>query len=192
VKTPFEPLDVTDAAPGLLRTGDAASFGLRGWKGHDRELWESLRTEAERRRREGRARLPAMAGSDRDGAALERAQASLAAAGIEGVVLERADVSGARPPSGAATGLVATNAPYGHRIGGAGDLPGVYSRLGEALKARFDGWRLALLTADAALAGEVRMRPSRRNALWNGPIRCELLQYNVGRTAIPGRESAAE
>lgn len=179
-------LIATDAAPGLLRTGDAASFGLRGWKGHDRPLWESLRTEAERRRREGRARLPTMAGSDRDGAALERARASLAAAGIEGVALDRADVGDALPPQGVATGLVATNAPYGHRIGG-GDLPGVYRRLGEALKARFDGWRLALLTAEAALAGEVRMRPSRRNALWNGPIRCELLQYNVGRAAIPGR-----
>lgn len=179
-------LIATDAAPGLLRTGDTASFGLRGWKGHDRPLWESLRTEAERRRREGRARLPTMAGSDRDDAALERARASLAAAGIEGVALDRADVGDALPPQGVATGLVATNAPYGHRIGG-GDLPGVYRRLGEALKARFDGWRLALLTAEAALAGEVRMRPSRRNALWNGPIRCELLQYNVGRAAIPGR-----
>ena len=184
-------LIATDVAPGLLRTADAASFGLRGWKGHDRQLWESLRAEAERRRREGGARLPAMAGSDRDGAALERARTSLADAGIEGVALERVDVGDARPPHGAMTGLVAANAPYGHRIGAAGDLPGVYARLGEALKARFDGWRLALLTGDAALAGEVRMRPSRRNALWNGPIRCELLQYNIGRAAIPGREPSA-
>ncbi len=184
-------LIATDTAPGLLRSGDAAHFGLRGWKGHDRQLWESLRAEAERRRRDGRARLPAIAGSDRDGAALERARASLAAAVIDGVELERADVGEARPPSGPATGLVATNAPYGHRIG-AGDLPAVYRRLGEALKARFDGWRLALLTADATLAGEVRMRPSRRNALWNGPIRCELLQYDIGRAKIPGREERAD
>ena len=178
----------TDTAPGLLRTGNAASFGLRGWRGHDRRLWESLRAEAEGRRQAGRARLPTIGGSDRDGGALERARESLVAAGIEGVSLERADVGDAHPPSGATAGLVATNAPYGHRIGDtAGDLPAVYRRLGEAVKARFDGWRLALLTADAALAGEVRMRPSRRNALWNGPIRCELLQYNVGRAAIPGR-----
>jgi len=179
----------TDVAPGLLRTGTAATFGLRGWVGHDRRLWESLRAEAERRRQLGRARLPPMVGSDRDAVALDRAQASLAAAGIEGVELEQADVGDARPPRGAATGLVATNAPYGHRIGGAGDLPAAYRRLGEALKARFDGWRLALLTADAALAGEVRMRPARRNALWNGGIRCELLQYSIGRAAIPGREA---
>jgi len=71
----------TDAAPGLLRTGNAASFGLRGWRGHDRRAWESLRAEAERRRQAGRARLPPMGGSDRDGGALEAARASLAAAG---------------------------------------------------------------------------------------------------------------
>ena len=185
-------LMATDAAPGLLRSGDAASFGWRGWRGHDRGLWETLGAEAEGRRRAGLARLPPILGSDRDGAALERARESLAGAGFEGVALERADVGEAAPPRGATTGLVAANAPYGHRIGGAGDLPGVYRRLGEALKARFDGWRLALLTADSALAGEVRMRPARRNALWNGPIRCELLQYTVGRAAIPGRESPAE
>jgi 23S rRNA (guanine2445-N2)-methyltransferase / 23S rRNA (guanine2069-N7)-methyltransferase len=185
-------LIATDAAPGLLRSGDAASFGLRGWRGHDRRLWESVRAEAERRWQAGRRRLPPMAGSDRDAAALERARTSLAVAGIEGVVLERADVGEVRPPRGTETGLVAANAPYGHRIGGAGDLPGVYRRLGEALKARFESWRLALLTADAALAGEVRMRPSRRNALWNGPIRCELLQYEIGRGAIPGREAPAD
>ncbi|HXT21503.1 MAG TPA: THUMP domain-containing protein, partial [Thermoanaerobaculia bacterium] len=95
----------TDTAPGLLRTGTAATFGLRGWVGHDRRLWESLRAEAERRRQLGRARLPPMVGSDRDAVALERARASLAAAGIEGVELERADVGEARPPRGAATGL---------------------------------------------------------------------------------------
>ena len=48
------------------------------------------------------------------------------------------------------------------------------------MKLRFQGWTLALLTADAALAGEVRMRAFRRNSLYNGGIRCELLQYRIG------------
>jgi 23S rRNA (guanine2445-N2)-methyltransferase / 23S rRNA (guanine2069-N7)-methyltransferase len=55
----------------------------------------------------------------------------------------------------------------------------LHRRFGEALMARFPGWQVALLAADAAAAGEVRMRPSRRNALWNGGLRCELLQYRV-------------
>jgi 23S rRNA (guanine2445-N2)-methyltransferase / 23S rRNA (guanine2069-N7)-methyltransferase len=169
-----------DIAPGLLRCAPRERFGFRGWRGHDRELWSKLRAEAERRRDAGRSRLPRLAGGDADPEALRLTAASLAAAGIDGVRLERADVGAARPPEGVDGGLVATNAPYGHRVGDRDELPGVYRRLGEALKERFAGWSLALLTADAKLAGEVRMRPFRRNSLWNGSIRCELLQYRIG------------
>jgi len=169
-----------DVAPGLLRCAPRERFGFRGWRGHDRELWSRLRAEAERRRDAARDRRPLLAGSDADPDALRSAAASLAAAGVDGVPLERAEVGAARPPVGAHGGLVATNAPYGHRLGDRDELPAVYRRLGEALKERFAGWSLALLTADAKLAGEVRMRPFRRNSLWNGPIRCELLQYRIG------------
>jgi len=175
-----------DVAPGLLR-GDEA-FGLRGWRGHDAARWRVVRAELQRRREAGRRRVPPMRGSDRDGNAVERARASLAGAGVEGVELVRADVGEATPPSGAHVGLVATNAPYGHRLGETEALRAVYRRLGEALKERFDGWSVALLTADASLAGELRLRASRRNALWNGALRCELLQYRIGRESIPGRE----
>jgi 23S rRNA (guanine2069-N7)-methyltransferase / 23S rRNA (guanine2445-N2)-methyltransferase len=169
-----------DVAPGLLRCGARERFGFRGWRGHDRDLWTSLVDEARRRRDAGRSRRPRLAGSDVDGSALESSRANLAAAGAPEVALERVDVGDARPPSGATTGLIATNAPYGERMGSAARLPAVYRRLGAAVKERFSGWTLALLTADAALAGEVRMRAFRRNALWNGSIRCELLQYRVG------------
>ena len=175
-----------DVAPGLLRGDDG--FGFRGWRGHDQALWTTLRREAERRRAAGLASLPPLLGSDADPRAIERARAAFAVAGIPGVELERRDVGDASPPRGASTGLVATNAPYGHRIGDAESLRPVYGRLGDALKARFDGWTVALLTADASLAGELRLRASKRNALWNGAIRCELLQYRIGRGSIPGRE----
>ena len=175
-----------DVAPGLLRSEDG--FGSRGWHGHDGTLWTKLRREAERRRAAGVARLPPLLGSDTDPRAIDRARATLALAGIDGVELVRRDVGEAGPPHGAASGLVATNAPYGHRIGDADSLRPVYRRLGDALKERFDGWSVALLTADASLAGELRLRASKRNALWNGAIRCELLQYRIGRSSIPGRE----
>ena len=178
-----------DVAPGLLRTpnGSSERFGFRGWLGHDRALWASLCEEATRRRLAGRSRQPRLAGSDNDPQALVRARASLEAAGIEGVELTVCDVAELQRPTGATAGLVATNAPYGHRLGAAEGLEEVYRRLGEILKSRFEGWHLALLTAEPALARELRMRPFRRNSLWNGGIRSELLQYRIGREGIPGR-----
>ncbi len=176
-----------DAAPGLLRSAPRERFGFRGWHGHQRSLWLSLLEEARQRWRAGRQRPPRLAGADLDAAALGRARTSLAAAEVAGVDLVQADVGDLAPPPGVTSGLVATNAPYGHRLGDASELPAVYRRLGEALKARFAGWTLALLTADAALAGEVRMRAFRRNSLWNGAIRCELLQYRIGERSAPAR-----
>ena len=58
--------------------------------------------------------------------------------------------------------------------------------IGRRLKERFAGWTLALLAADRGLAGELRLRAARRNALWNGGLRCELLQYPIGGE-VPGR-----
>jgi 23S rRNA (guanine2445-N2)-methyltransferase / 23S rRNA (guanine2069-N7)-methyltransferase len=171
-------LIAADVAPGAQRDW----FGFLGWRGHRPELWAQLRREALERRRAGLARaLPPIAGSDADPAAVSRALAQVAAAGLSAHVhIEPRDVGDCRPHAGATGGLVATNAPYGERLGRKTELASVYRRLGETLKERFSGWTLALLTADAALAGEVRMRPFRRNSLWNGPLRCELLQYRIG------------
>jgi len=172
-----------DVAPGLLRD----RFGFHGWRGHDERLWRAIRDEADARARAGLERLPPIGGSDRDLDAVERARDTVEQAGLRGAVsVRRAEVADCMPPPDATPGLVATNAPYGQRIGGAA-LPALYRRLGETMKTRFQGWRLALLTADAALAGEVRMRASRRNTLYNGGIRCELLQYTIGEA--PGAAS---
>ena len=175
-----------DVAPGALRD----AYGFLGWLGHRADLWRALRREADERRRAGAARLgPPIHGSDADPAAVRRAVVQVAAAGLAGrVAIERRDVGDCRPPDGSSAGLVATNAPYGERLGDRDGLTAVYRRLGEALKARFVGWNLALLTADSQLAGEVRMRAFRRNALWNGPLRCELLQYRVGQAPAADSE----
>jgi 23S rRNA (guanine2445-N2)-methyltransferase / 23S rRNA (guanine2069-N7)-methyltransferase len=169
-----------DVAPGLLR----GTFGFSGWLQHREALWQRLRREAQNRRDAGVARAPVVAGSDVDPAAVRQAREHLRAAGLVPAELAARDVGDAAPPLGALSGLVATNPPYGERLGTAAELPALYRRLGEAMKERFGGWTLALLTADARLAGEVRMRPARRNALWNGGLRCELLQYDVRGLAV--------
>jgi putative N6-adenine-specific DNA methylase len=44
------------------------------------------------------------------------------------------------------------NPPYGGRIGERERLFALHAALGEALRARFSGWRVGLVTADAGLA----------------------------------------
>ena len=42
--------------------------------------------------------------------------------------------------AGDAPGLVATNPPYGERIGSRAGLPVLYAELAASLRAGFDGW----------------------------------------------------
>ena len=96
-------------APGLLR-----SFAFERWPGFDVEAWRALR-EGARRRILPRAGAPIL-GSDRDAGAIAAAVANAGRAGVaEDIVFEQRPFSGARPP--AATGLLASNPPYGVRVG---------------------------------------------------------------------------
>ncbi len=55
------------------------------------------------------------------------------------------------PPEGL-PGLVIVNPPYGVRIGDRKPVLALYRSLGETLLARFQGWRVGLVTNDPALA----------------------------------------
>ena len=55
-------------------------------------------------------------------------------------------------PSGAPPGLIIVNPPYGGRIGNKKLLYAIHGTLGQVLKERFAGWRVAIITNEADLA----------------------------------------
>ena len=166
-----------DVAPGLLRP----RFGFHGWLGHRPALWRRLLAEAEERRAAGRQRLPPIAGSDADAQAVAAAVDGIERAGLAGRVrVAQCELARAAPPPGARPGLVATNPPYGERLGGGtAGLEELYSLLGRRLKEHFPGWRAAVLGTDPALLAALGMRASKRNTLYNGAIECRLACYEV-------------
>jgi putative N6-adenine-specific DNA methylase len=92
-------------------------------------------------------------GSDRDPGVIDMAQANAARAGIADLTLfTQSQASDITPPAGAAPGLVIVNPPYGARIGDKKELYPVYGRLGQVLKERFSGWKVGIITSEAALA----------------------------------------
>ena len=60
-------------------------------------------------------------------------------------------VNDVMPPPGP-PGLVIVNPPYGARIGDKHGLHALYQALGQTLKSRFQGWRVGVVTSEAALA----------------------------------------
>jgi putative N6-adenine-specific DNA methylase len=130
-------------APGLGRR-----FAFEQWPGFDAAGWKALVASALERilPRAGAA----IVGSDRDPGAIAAARANAVRAGVaDDIRFEEAALSEARPP--AAAGLLASNPPYGVRIGARRELRDLYARLGALLSERWSGWEVALLSADAGL-----------------------------------------
>jgi putative N6-adenine-specific DNA methylase len=161
-------------APGLART-----FAVERWP---RMAEEARQTLADLRRdaRAGERAAPhPIVGVDRQEEAVAAATKNLAAADLaDAVRIVHGDATKPLPIALAPPGLLVTNPPYGDRLkpGGQQGMKTFYFQLGENFR-RLDGWRLAVLSGNAAFESAFHRRPSGKRRLWNGPIECELLSY---------------
>ena len=184
-----------DFAPGLLRAG----FGFEQWKQHDQSLWKVALREAEERRQAGADKIPAIFGYDKNRHSIHEALRSAHAMGISGSLhFEKRDMTTVTPPSkvlskGRYSGLIATNPPYGVRMGTKQDLTPLYRSLGQVLKTSFSGWKSAIFTADKELSLATKLRAEKLNTLYNGSIPCvlaqsELFDVDVGTQSVGKKE----
>lgn len=165
-----------DMAPGILRE----RFGFHGWLQHDERLWQRLLDEARIRRDAGLRRLGALRGYDCNPGAVRVSQQHLERAGLTGFAhFERRELADCRPGSGEDEGLLIVNPPYGERLGSEDELPALYAKLGAVFKERFIGWRASVFTGNPDLGKHMGLRAHRMHSLYNGPIECRLLHFQV-------------
>jgi putative N6-adenine-specific DNA methylase len=162
-------LMAADIAPGSFR-----SFGMERWKDAQAVMFERLRADAQKRRRS--TRKLQLVGSDIDSERVQDTAANLAAAGIDAnLQLEVKDARLFSPKAGW-NGQVATNAPWGSRVG-AGDaerLFGLYRAFGTQLRQKCEGYGLALLAGNEQQLESLAM-PGDQQELANGNQPCVLL-----------------
>ncbi len=163
-------LIATRSAPGLQR-----GFACERWQSHRAEIMRVAREAARASRRDAAAPIFA---SDRDPRAVAATRRNARAAGVANEILvEARDARNLVVPGPGA--LIATNPPYGERLGDAGELRTLYGELGDALKRRAAGCTAWLLVGNPALAKAIGLRPARRIVLFNGPIECRLLRFDL-------------
>jgi putative N6-adenine-specific DNA methylase len=167
---------MTTGDKGPIQPGIARRFAFERLKNFDAKMWQTMREAAIA------AQLPPapleLHGSDLYGDALKTASRNLQEAGLaECVELKQANVLEVTPP--AAQGILVANLPYGERMGELEELAELYPQLGDALKKKFGGWTAYLFTADRAILKLMRLSPSKRTPLFNGPIECRLLEYKI-------------
>ncbi|HSG47414.1 MAG TPA: hypothetical protein VLA43_06370 [Longimicrobiales bacterium] len=167
-------------APGLHRR-----FAFEGWPEVDPEAGAAAREAAVAESSEpGKAgpepegASPLIRGADRDAGAVRSARENAGRAGVaEGIEFLQAPLSEAPFPS--PPGLLATNPPYGHRVGEAATLRNLYARLGDRLRAEWSGGEVVLLSADRALTAQLGLETRVLFRTRNGGIPVEAVAARI-------------
>jgi len=156
--------------------GGGREFGLMRWRDFDRRLWERLLQE-EQAAAASSLTVPVL-GYDRDPKAIIACRENARRAGLEYAISFDRRPFEETEPSGH-QGVLVMNPPYGVRMGDTAELEGLYRKIGEVFKRRFTGWTAYLLAGDLELARLVGLKPARRFVLFNGPLECRLLKYEL-------------
>jgi putative N6-adenine-specific DNA methylase len=159
-------------APGALRT-----FAAERWPGVSHTLGDRVRAELAER---SSPNAPGMiAGFDRDAGAITAAVANAERAGVSAdLTLAVRSLSAAEFPAGS-RGWVVTNPPYGVRVGDVDRVRDLWAQLGHVLRERARGWRVALLSPDAALERQLRIPLRVAAATSNGGIPVRIMVGEV-------------
>ncbi|MES2501974.1 MAG: class I SAM-dependent RNA methyltransferase [Pseudomonadota bacterium] len=160
-----------DIAPGLRR-----DFGFEKLKNFESDTWKKIKNTALKNAKP--VTFQKLYGSDNDLRAVRVAKQNLTEAGLnDAVQLAQTNITEVVPP--ADSGVLVANPPYGVRIGEDEELALLYPKMGEALKRKFAGWNTYFLTNDLRLPKLMRLTPSKRTPLFNGPLECRLFEIKM-------------
>ena len=163
-----------DRAPGLGR-----AFAFERWRDTDQEAWQKVYDEAEARAARRQDMCPKLAGNDQHAGAIGIAKRALQQAKLtDRVQLDHTDAREWQPPF--PPEWVLTNPPYGERLQSDDDsLYDSWRSLGNFLH-RCDGAVAHVLCGEPALTRHLGLRTSRKSPVYNGPIECRWLRYEIG------------
>lgn len=74
-------------------------------------------------------------------------------------------------------GLIVTNPPYGERLNDQSEVIELYAHMGDTLKKQFQGWTAWIISNDTTALKRVGLRPTRKLAIYNGPLLCQFQQF---------------
>jgi putative N6-adenine-specific DNA methylase len=158
---------------------------LAPWSAHQ-AAWREMKQAAHARRRPSAVAIFAgdVAFRMTDFATRNAERAGVA----EAIEFKTADALQRPPP--AERGTMILNPPYGERIeakgtgrqaidSGDGTPAEFFAALAAHWKRHYAGWSAWVLTPEMRLPSLMRLKESRRVPLWNGPIECRLLRFDM-------------
>jgi putative N6-adenine-specific DNA methylase len=169
-----------------LAPGDQRNhFGYWGWKQCDKRSplptqqdHERILTELPRTKEED---MPVLLGFDHDSKMIEIAKENAERAGVAKFISfeQRSLEKTLELPDPGDYGVLICNPPYGERLGEVSELSELYQTIGDVYKRQGEGYRGFVLAGNTALAKSIGLRTKRRRPIWNGPIECRFLTYEL-------------
>lgn len=151
-------------------------FGFKRWTDYDSGAWSRALEYARDHMHE---RPLDITGFDRDQKAVHAATMNIDAAGLTGRIrVEKQDFFAWEPEI--ENGHVLINPPYDERLR-ENDIEQLYKEIGDTLKQHYAGNTIWIFTGNRAAAKRIGLRTSMKKPLWNGPIECRLLKFDMYR-----------
>jgi putative N6-adenine-specific DNA methylase len=158
-------------APGLIRK----DFAFKNWPDFHDKMYRQLLIDAQAGAEWDKRVL--ITASDQDAASVVQATENCKAAKLEGMLsVFRKSFELAEPPK--TPGVAIINPPYGERLKPE-DVIAFYKMIGDTLKRHYAGWTVWVLTSNMEAAKFIGLRPSRKIHLFNGPLECRFLRFDM-------------
>lgn len=111
--------------------------------------------------------------------AIENAKKNAVAAGVARLIdFAVCDFADTQVPPDVA-GVMFVNPEYGERLGQADELENTYSRIGDFMKQKCEGYFGYVFTGNFELAKKIGLKANRRIEFYNSTIDCRLLEYEL-------------
>lgn len=171
-----------DSAPGLGRT----YFGLFGWLGHQKSVWDELVAEALDREASAREqKWPPLIGYDGSRSAVLAARKNIAQAGFADRIQVAQQELHQLKNNFEQPGFLVCNPPYGERLSDSQSVKHLYRHMGDRFRDQFPGWQIALFTAAPDYADRFKLHLDKSVKIFNGPLVCRLFKGSPQAAAVP-------
>jgi len=148
-------------------------FGFMRWRDFDRMLWEDIKSDARKRKKEQEVEI---LGSDIDEGALLNARKNIRRAGLDrDITLQRADF---RQTSFDGPGVMVCNPPYGERLK-PNDIVALYKSIGDTLKHHYKSFDAWIISSDFHAFKHIGLKPKPKLTLFNGPLECRFARFEI-------------
>lgn len=150
------------------------SFGFEKWKDYDPALWRSVKGSSAPHSQEPAVKI---IGADIAPEAIRTARKNISSAGLGRYIsLHPMAFEELKRPPGSLHLIM--NPPYGERIR-SDDLLSLYRNIGDTLKQRFNDSEAWIISGDLRAMKFIGLRPSKKIKIYNGPIECRFMKYEL-------------